>query len=197
MFTPATTLSKFNSNSPENRHTSVDVPPISKPTTGRSRSALYEVKAQPTKPPAGPDSTALRPVNLDVSSSRTSVHRESCAYLSDATRPPSDFMNSLRSPAFPPSKWLLNPSTYSRNIGLRYASITAELPRGRALIAGERAEERDIWVKPILRAISATCCSCSEVRDYRGREGPQLTRIRVRVQKAHCQGTKTAVVQSA
>jgi hypothetical protein len=53
-------------------------------------------------------------------------------------------MNSLRFPALLSAKWELKPSTYARSTGERYASITAELPRGSALIAGERSEEREI-----------------------------------------------------
>ena len=34
--------------------TSVDVPPMSKPITGKSSSLEYEVIAYPTTPPAGP-----------------------------------------------------------------------------------------------------------------------------------------------
>jgi hypothetical protein len=61
----AITFSKETSKSPENRHTSVEVPPMSKPITGLDRESLYAVKAQPTKPPAGPERTARRPENLD------------------------------------------------------------------------------------------------------------------------------------
>jgi len=42
------------------------VPPISKPITGCPVSALYVVSAYPTTPPAGPDSIAREPLNLQT-----------------------------------------------------------------------------------------------------------------------------------
>jgi hypothetical protein len=58
---PAVVHSNTCSKVPANRLTSVDVPPISKPMI-----ALFPgvVLAYPTTPPAGPERTALDPLNL-------------------------------------------------------------------------------------------------------------------------------------
>ena len=56
--TPAVSVSVTCSYAPSNRDTSVDVPPMSKPMTGDSVSALV-VRAYPTTPPAGPERIAL------------------------------------------------------------------------------------------------------------------------------------------
>jgi len=51
-------------------HNSVFSPPISKPITGCPVCALYVVSAYPTTPPAGPDSTARDPLNLQSAFSK-------------------------------------------------------------------------------------------------------------------------------
>ena len=148
----ATTLSKVNSKSPEKRLTSVDVPPMSKPMTGRPLFGLYAVRAQPTKPPAGPDRTARRPVNLLISLIASTL-RAKATHFEEAMSPPSLFIKSVRFPALPSVKWLLKPSTYDRRTGERYASTADELPRETALMLLDRSEERDTCWKPIVAAI--------------------------------------------
>ena len=60
MVIPAMVASRTCSYAPSNRDTSVDVPPMSNPTTGGPPS-VCAVRAYPTYPPAGPDRMARKP----------------------------------------------------------------------------------------------------------------------------------------
>jgi hypothetical protein len=128
------------------RSPSVLVPPMSKATTGRRRELEYAVIAHPTTPPAGPDSRARTPVNLF-----------------DATRPPSLFMKSQRSPARPRTNLDSNDWMYCVRMGETYASMAAEWPRGTTLGVDEIEEEREMCVKPMSCAMASARLSCSAI----------------------------------
>lgn len=110
---------------------------MSKPMT-RSNPACPDVRAMPTTPPAGPDSTASLPRKCAASRS-----------------PPLDCMNISRTDSSSPA----TSSTYRRRIGERYASTTVVSPRGTSLISGLTSCEQLTWVKPASRAAAATAVS--------------------------------------
>ena len=78
---PATLAVSRRSSWPANRQTSVEVPPMSKPSTAAAP-ACSAVLATPTTPPAGPETTASRP-------------RKASA----RTRPPAEVMKNSGAPS--------------------------------------------------------------------------------------------------